>query len=173
MNNKPLQEARNGGAAYVDHTLTSFTAGKKVGWRIEGRSRHHRQPAAGETAGVEMTPLPDDAVVVRGGLNRSDDFAQGSGVTLDATGKLDNVSVNAVAGLSLADLTKSNLQTGYPGVPHRQVGVTTVGMIRAAGGEVVPKPTRRNPYHAVLKGLTPDQAARLFRPTVPNPSRSP
>jgi hypothetical protein len=120
-----------------------------------------------------MTPLPDDALVVRGGLNRSDDFAHGTGATLDATGKLDNVSVNAAAGLSLADLTKPNPRGGYPGVPHRQVGVTTVGRIRAAGGEVIPKPTRRNPHHAVLKGLTPDQAARLFQPTAPNPNRSP
>ena len=120
-----------------------------------------------------MTPLPDDAVVVRGGLNRPDDFAQGSGVTLDTTGKLDNVSVNAAAGLSLADLTKPDPGTGYPGVPHRHVGVTTAGAIRAAGGDVVPKPTRRNPHHAVLKGLTPDQAARLFQPTVLNPNRSP
>jgi hypothetical protein len=118
-----------------------------------------------------MSSLPDDALVVRGGQNLPASFAQGSGVGLDATGKLDHVSVNSAAGLSVAELTRPHPQTRYPGVPHSQVGVTTVGAIRAAGGDVVPAPTRSNRHHAVLRGLTPDQAARLFQPTVPNPNR--
>ncbi len=28
-----------------------------------------------------------------------------------------------------------------------------------------------SPHHATLSGLTPEQASRLFRPTIPNPSR--
>ena len=120
-----------------------------------------------------MTPLPDDALVVRGGLCLPESFEKGSGVALDATGKLDNVSVNAGAGLSLADLTKPNPQTGYPGIRNGQVGVTTAGEIRKLGGEVESAPTRSNPLHGQFRGLTPDQAERLFRPTVPNPNRSP
>jgi hypothetical protein len=120
-----------------------------------------------------MPPLPDDALVVRGGLCRAEDFEKASGVTLDAAGKLENVSVNAAAGLSLTDLTKPNPQTRYPGVPHKQVGVTTAGAIRTAGGHVDPAPTGSNPVHGVFGGLTPDQAARLFQPTQPNPSRPP
>jgi len=50
-------------------------------------------------------------------------------------------------------------------------GVTTVGAIRAAGGDVVLSPTRTNKHHATLAGLTPEQASELFRPTVPNPNR--
>lgn len=96
--------------------------------------------------------LPDDAIVVRGGRNQPDNFATGSGV-------------------SLADLTAPNRATGYPGIPHRRVGVTTAGAIRAAGGEVVPSPTWANPCHATLSGLTPNRASELFRPTIPNPSR--
>jgi hypothetical protein len=119
-----------------------------------------------------MTPLPDDALVVRGGLCLPENFAKGSGVALDATGKLDNVSVNVGTGLSLTDLTKPNPQTGYPGIRNGQVGVTTVGAIRKLGGDVLPAPTRSNPLHAQLRGLTPDQAAQLFRPTAPNPNRS-
>ena len=42
--------------------------------------------------------------------------------------------------------------------------------INAAGGEVVPAPTRTNPYHATLSGLTPEQASQLFRPTQKNPN---
>ena len=68
-------------------------------------------------------------------------------------------------------LTAHNPQTGYPGIPHNQIGVTTVGAVRAAGGDVVTVPTRTNPHHALLSGLTPEQASVLFRPTVKNPHR--
>lgn len=116
-------------------------------------------------------PLPDDALVVRGGQNLPDSFADGSGVTLTEGDRLQGVSVNAAAGLGVEELTAANPATGYPGIPHNQIGVTTVGAIRAAGGDVVPKRTRANPHHATLSGITPDQAGELFRPTRPNPSR--
>jgi len=115
--------------------------------------------------------LPDDALVVRGGRNQPDNFAMGSGVAVDEAGRVRNVSVNSASNRSLADLTAPNRATGYPGIPHRRVGVTTAGAIRAAGGEVVPSPTRANPCHATLSGLTPNRASELFRPTIPNPSR--
>jgi hypothetical protein len=117
-----------------------------------------------------MTPLPDDALVVRSGLNLPESFAKGSGVTVDADGKLDGVSVNAGAGLSVGQLTAPNPKTGYPGIPHTQIGVTTVGAVRAAGGDVVPTPRKANPQHATLSGLTPGQASGIFRPTVRNPN---
>lgn len=119
-----------------------------------------------------MIPLPDEALVIRGGQNLPASFIQGSGVRVDAGGKIQGVSINCAPGLSVQELTAPNLQTGYPGIPHNQVGVTMVGAIRAAGGDVVPAPTRTNPYHAILSGLTPEQASNLFRPTVKNPSRS-
>jgi hypothetical protein len=109
-------------------------------------------------------------LVVRGGQNLPSNFAQGSGVTTGGEGKLQGVSVNSAPGLSVQDLTAPNPQTGYPGIPHNQVGVSTVGAIRAAGGDVVPSPTRTNPHHATLSGLTPEQASGLFRPTVKNPN---
>ena len=120
-----------------------------------------------------MTPLPDATFVVRGGQNLPAHFAQGSGVTVDAGGKIEDVSVNAAPDVSVHELTAPNPHTGYPGIPHNQVGVTTVGAIRAAGGDVVPAPTRTNPYHAMLSGLTPEQASQLFRPTVHNPNIHP
>jgi hypothetical protein len=119
-----------------------------------------------------MATLPDDALVVRGGLNQPESFARGTSVSLDAAGKLQGVSVNSAPGLSVTELTAPNRQTGYVGIPHTQVGVTTVGAIRASGGEVTPSPTRKNPHHATLDGLTPDQASNLFRPTIQNPSRA-
>jgi hypothetical protein len=117
-----------------------------------------------------MTPLPDEALVVRGGQNLPMHFAQGSGVTVDVDGTIQGVSVNCAPRLSVAELTAPNLQTGYPGIPHSQVGVTTVGAIQAIGGDVIPAPTRTNPYHALLSGLTLEQASQLFRPTMKNPN---
>jgi hypothetical protein len=118
-----------------------------------------------------MQTLPDDAIVVRGGQNLPESFAQGSGVTLDPGGKVQDVSVNSASGLSVGELTSPNVQTGYPGIPHKQIGVTTVGKVRALGGDVAPSPRRSNPNHATLSGLTPEQASSLFRPTVKNPNR--
>jgi hypothetical protein len=118
-----------------------------------------------------MADLPDDALVVRGGKNLPENFEQGSGASIDHDGKLDGVSVNSASGKTGAELTAPNKVTGYLGIPNSQVGVTTVGRIRALGGAVTPLPTKKNPYHATLKGLTPEQASALFRPTIKNPSK--
>jgi hypothetical protein len=73
--------------------------------------------------------------------------------------------------LSATELTAADPMTGYPGILNNQIGVTTVGAIRALGGEIEPSPTKANPHHATLSGLTPELASQLFRPTRPNPSR--
>jgi hypothetical protein len=119
-----------------------------------------------------MPVLPDDAQVVRGGRNLPENFAEGSGVTVDEFGKVQGVSVNAAAGKSIEELTAANSATGYPGIPHNRVGVTTVGKVRAMGGDVVPSPTKRNPNHAILSGVTPKQASELFQPTTKNPGKT-
>ncbi len=118
-----------------------------------------------------MEPLPDDALVVRGGQNFPENFAKGSGVTVGEGGVLPGVSVNSIPGATVEELTAAIPQTGYPGILNNQVGVTTVGEVRECGGTVVLSPTRTNPYHATLSGLTPEQTSRLFRPTILNPSR--
>ena len=110
--------------------------------------------------------LPDNANVVRGGTCTADRFANGSGVTLNLDGTISGVSVNSANGVSVADLSGAGRVANYG-----QVGVSTVGDVRAAGGEVVPSPSLDNPYHATLSGLTPEAASDLFTPTIPNPSR--
>lgn len=105
--------------------------------------------------------LPDSALVCRGGTCTADKFASGSGVTLDSAGKLQGVSVNSGAGKTVEQLTV--------GTPNKQVGVTTVGDVRQAGGNVVPSPTAGNPNHCTLCGITPQQAERLMTPTIRNP----
>jgi hypothetical protein len=52
---------------------------------------------------------------------------------------------------------------------HNQVGVTTVGDIQRAGGQIVLDGTVRNPNHATINGLTAAQLEGLFSPTVLNP----
>ena len=68
--------------------------------------------------------LPDDAFVIRGGENTPERFANGSGVQVDAAGRLSGVSVYSAAGASIAELALN--------IPNNQIGVTTVGTVRAA-----------------------------------------
>jgi hypothetical protein len=107
-------------------------------------------------------PLRNDSLVCRGGSCTALRFALGAGVTLDADGRLQGVSVNSADTLGLAELARS--------IPNRQVGVTTVGAVRESGGSVTPSPSSRNPLHCVMSGLTPAEAEALFTPTQPNPN---
>ena len=103
--------------------------------------------------------IPDEALVIRGGRNSPEDLRRGtrthpSGVT--------GASVECEAGMSVKELAGT--------LPHGHVGVTTAKEIRAAGGDVV-RTSGRNPYHATLVGLSPEEASRLLTPTMPNPAR--
>jgi len=76
-----------------------------------------------------MTPterIPDDAVVVRGGKNRPADIERALAVHPSG---VPGVSVQCGAGASIDELAQE--------IPHSQLGVTTVGSVRAAGGDVV------------------------------------
>jgi hypothetical protein len=103
--------------------------------------------------------LPDDACVVRGGRNRAEDLARRTDV--HPSGVVGQ-SVESAAGKSIEELARS--------IPHGQVGVTTVGQVRAAGGDVI-RTSGRSPNHATMTGLTPEKASELLTPTIPNPSR--
>lgn len=102
--------------------------------------------------------IPDDALVIRGGRNRPEDLERGTGTH---PGGVTGVSVESAAGLTVRELAV--------GIPHRQIGVTSVGAIRAVGGDVV-RTSGRSPHHATLTGLSPEQASRLLTPTIPNPA---
>lgn len=108
---------------------------------------------------VIAEPIPDEAVVVRGGRNRPDDIARGTGIHPSG---VTGVSVECAVGLSVAELAIA--------IPHSQLGVTTVGAVRREGGDVV-RTIGRSPYHATLTGLTPAQASRVLTPTIPTPAR--
>jgi hypothetical protein len=105
--------------------------------------------------------IPDEAFVVRGGRNQPEDLRRGTGTHPSG---VTGTSVECAASLSVEELAAA--------IPHGQVGVTTVGAIRAAGGDVV-RTLGRTPHHATLIGLSPEDASRLLTPTVPNPARKP
>ena len=103
--------------------------------------------------------IPDEALVVRGGRNRPEDIERGTGTHPSG---VTGISVECAVGLSIAELAAA--------IPHGQVGVTTVGKVRKAGGDVI-RTSGRSPYHATLTGLTPEQISRLLTPTISNPAR--
>jgi hypothetical protein len=106
-----------------------------------------------------MNRIPDEAVVVRGGRNRSKDIQRGIGTHPSG---VTGISVECGVGLEIAQLSMA--------IPHKQIGVTTVRAIREAGGDVI-RTSGRSQYHATLTGLNPDEISRLLNPTEPNPSK--
>ncbi len=110
-----------------------------------------------------MPALPDDALVVRGGLNPVELLEKGSGVTVGSDGRLHGVSVNSAAGKTVAELAA--------GLQYKKVCVTTAGDIRVAGGTVEPKPTPYNPDHCEINGLRAEVLHKLLMPPQDNPSR--
>ena len=111
---------------------------------------------------AQAEALSNNSLVCRGGTCTAQRFEEGSGVTRDASGRLHGVSVNSAPGASLEELTRT--------IPNKQVGVTTVGAVRAVGGNVVPSRTARNPTHATMSGISAEQAEKLFTPTIRNPN---
>ena len=101
--------------------------------------------------------------IVRGGTNFAVQFTNGSGVVTDADGKVWNVSVQSFPDTSIQDLSQRQW------IPQNQIGVTTFPQL-PNGAILVPDPTFTNPYHALLGGITAQQAQAIFQPTMPNPN---
>jgi hypothetical protein len=103
--------------------------------------------------------IPDGAIVVRGGRNRPEDVRRGIGTHPSG---VTGISVECGEGASVQELSAL--------IPHGQVGVTTVGAVREAGGDVI-RTSGRSRYHATLTGLAPDEISLLLTPTISNPSK--
>ncbi len=106
-----------------------------------------------------MERIPDRAIVVRGGRNRPEDIRRGIGT-----------HPSGVTGISVECGEEASVQELSASIPHGQVGVTTVGVIREAGGDVI-RTSGKSIYHATLTGLIPDEISLLLTPTIPNPSQ--
>jgi hypothetical protein len=105
------------------------------------------------------SPLPDEAFVVRGGRNTPEQIDES--IDRHPSGVV-GVSAESAAGLTVAELAAN--------LPHGQIGVTTVGRVRAAGGDVI-RTRGRSPNHATVTGLPAEEISRLLTPTEPNPAR--
>lgn len=103
------------------------------------------------------TALPDDALVVRGGAKITPESIE-RGTAMHPSG-IVGFSTQSAPGASLEDLSQY--------IRNNQVGVTTVGAIREAGGAVTQ--TSGWGLHATVSGLDPATAAGLFGESIPNP----
>jgi hypothetical protein len=122
-------------------------------------------PVARTSRGVAK--IADDAFVVRGGSATGANSAKG---LAKATGQhpsgVVGFPVESGSGMTLCQLC-ANLP-----VYNSQIGATTAGAIRAAGGDVVRTPGR-SATHATVTGLSPDAASQLLTPTRSNPFPKP
>lgn len=107
----------------------------------------------------ESKVLSDSAIVVRGGGNRPEDIRRGIGT-----------HPSGITGISVECGEDCSVQALSASIPHGRIGVTTVGAVRAAGGDVI-RTSGRSPYHATLTGLISDEISELLTPTIPNPSK--
>jgi hypothetical protein len=96
--------------------------------------------------------------VVRGGSCTLESF---NNQETNSQGLLTDLSVQYSPGLSVAALSQPISRYG-------QVGVTTAQQIEALGGKVTPEGRK---YHAIVSGITPQQAYDLFNPTMENPGK--
>ena len=104
--------------------------------------------------------IPDEALVVRGGRNRSEDIERAMGTHPSG---ITGVSVESAIELSIEELAIK--------IPHGQIGITSVREVRNLGGDVI-RTSGRSPNHATLTGLTPVQISNLLTPTISNPTKS-
>jgi hypothetical protein len=86
--------------------------------------------------------LPDEAVVVRGGLSTPDTLHKSALAHYDAEG------VFAISARSLPGMTASCLAHIEPALPQRRLRATTVGDLRAASHDVIPD--EPPPAHALI-----------------------
>jgi len=101
--------------------------------------------------------LPNSANVVRGGTNTPGLIEKGIG-----THPSGNVGFSVeCATCPIKELSKN--------LPHNQIGTTTVGDIRAAGGDVI-RTSGKSPTHATVTNLPPQKASELLTPTIKNPN---
>src|SRR5947199_6083053 len=107
-----------------------------------------------------MERIPDEAWVVRGGRNLPDDIMRATGT-----------HPSGITGISVECSEVHSVEELSSGLPHSQIGVTTVKALRTAGGDVL-RTSGRSPHHATLIGLDPAVASGLLTPTIPNPART-
>lgn len=74
-------------------------------------------------------------------------------MTIDTAGRAHGVSVQA------GTEPLETLVRGH--IPHGQIGVTTAGEIRRAGGTIVRDPLPGNPWHCLVSCITPEDLSNF------------
>jgi uncharacterized protein RhaS with RHS repeats len=110
---------------------------------------------SGSRAGANA--LSDSALVARGGAN----------ITPQSIENATSTHPSGVTGFSAQCNGGTCLNELGANIPNGQMGVTTVGDVRAAGGDVVVTSGIGN--HATVTGLERNTASQLLSPSVPNP----
>ncbi len=110
------------------------------------------------------TQLADDAIVVRGGIPTAEQLTKGA-ETINADGTLNGVSVQSANGATVEQLAQGGTVPKY-----NKIGTTTVGEIRATGGDVVPTPRDGNPCHCDMNNVNAQAASQKFK-VQPNPAK--
>ena len=114
---------------------------------------------AASGGGMPPSAFPAEALVVRGG-----GIANQAAARIDAA--IQPSLTPGVAGFSAQCDGGTCLGPLGAALPNKQLGVTTVGEIRAAGGNVLPTPGRF--HHVTVTDLPGDAASRLMK-IHPNP----
>ena len=120
--------------------------------------------------GVSLDRLPDDSVVVRGGLMLPADLALG------AQSHFDSERFYALSVYSIPGMTAHEIAAGVP-LRHSKIRASTVGRVRSAGYDIVSSPGP--PGHADLVLPTPptdhdwSTLDRVFDPPQLNPATMP
>jgi len=111
---------------------------------------------------VAHTPgaLSDDTLVVRGGSAQS--------LSPESLAESLGTHPSGVSGWSAQSQQGACLEDLCVFIPNRQVGVTTAGAIRNAGGEVVI--TEGRGFHVTITGISPEDLSALFE-VIRNPLR--
>jgi hypothetical protein len=103
--------------------------------------------------------IPDEALVVRGGTCSPEKLD--SALRKRHPSGVVGASVQSAADVPVEELARK--------IRNNQIGVTTAGEIRTAGGDVVR--TSGGGYHATVTGISAHALSRLLCPTRPNPTK--
>jgi hypothetical protein len=116
-------------------------------------------------------PLPDDAIVVRGGVGAPETIAVNAYTTFDTDG-FWGVSGFSAAGLTVGEIAQLAYEQGR--LPHPQIRTSTAGQVRDGGFEIE-ETSDDYPHVDILVPPEPDdevwaRLADLFDDPIPNPA---
>jgi hypothetical protein len=113
--------------------------------------------------------LPDDAIVIRGGVNHEADVRKAAIAEMELHGRY-TISAASYPGWTVEQIARANR------TPHSRIRKTTVGRLRSAGFEVSWPVGKKKHADLFLPDLDADTLASLekvFDPPEPNPNRRP